>query len=339
MDGDGIPLAFSINSGNTNEQQTLKPLEEKILSDFNISKLIVCTDAGLSSYTNRLFNNKKDRAFVTTQSIKKLKGFLKEWALDPTGWKIRGSKKEYNIREIDEDKFLEKIFYKERWIKEKDLEQKLIITYSVKYKRYQSSIREKQIYRATKIIEENPQKIKQANQNDCKRFIERTDCTKEGEIAEKTILTINQEKIKEEEKYDGFYAVCTNLEGDTEKIIEINKRRWEIEECFRIMKSEFKARPVYLSIKERIEAHFLTCFLALVIYRLLEKKLEEKYTCSEIIDNLSNMNFYKSKSNGYIPAYTRSDFTDDIHEVFGFRTDYEIVTKKIMKKIFKITKS
>jgi len=138
--------------------------------------------------------------------------------------------------------------------------------------------------------------------------------------------------------YDGFYAVCTNLEDDAESITKINHRRWEIEECFRIMKSEFKARPVYLSRDDRIQAHFTTCFLALVLYRYLEKLLDEQFTSQEIINGLRDMNFYSIPTEGYIPTYTRTDFTDALHEAFGFRTDYEIVSIKKMKNYFKETK-
>ncbi|MHB1407668.1 MAG: IS1634 family transposase, partial [Desulfitobacteriaceae bacterium] len=148
----------------------------------------------------------------------------------------------------------------------------------------------------------------------------------------------NNETIVAEEAYDGFYAVCTNLEGSAQEIIRINQRRWEIEECFRIMKSEFKARPVYLSREDRIKAHFTTCFMALIIYRLLEKKLGNKFTCSEIVNGLREMNLYEIKGEGYIPTYTRTDFTDALHETFGFRTDYEIIKKAQMKKILNTAK-
>lgn len=338
MDGDGIPLAFSINKGNTNEQVTLTPLEKQILSDFNLSKFIVCTDAGLASTDNRKFNDKEERAFITTQSIKKLKKHLKEWALDSCGWNLNNDMKTYDISELDEEKYKDKIFYKERWIKEDGLEQKLIVTYSIKYRNYQRRIRNNQIERAQKTIDTNPTKLKKNNQNDYKRFISKTHCTSNGEIAEKEIFSIDTELIKKEEDFDGFYAVCTNLEDDASEIIKVNKRRWEIEECFRIMKSEFKARPVYLSRDDRVEAHFTTCFIALIIYRLLEKKLGEKYTCHEILTKLREMDFYQIKGEGYIPTYTRDDLTDDLHEVFGFRTDYQIISMQQMKNIFKATK-
>ncbi|MEW6621961.1 MAG: IS1634 family transposase [Bacillota bacterium] len=349
MDGDGIPLAFSINRGNMNEQLTLKPLEKKILSDFELSKFIVCTDAGLASEANRKFNDKDGRAFITTQSIKKLKKHLKEWALATDGWKLPGSEKTYDISKLDEmidkaddedkAKIRAKVFYKERWIKENGFEQKLIVTYSIKYRDYQRKIRNSQIERAQKTIDTNPATINKCRQNDYKRFIHKTNCTLDGEVADNEIYRIDTDLIQKEEVFDGFYGVCTNLDDDATEIIKVNHRKWEIEECFRIMKSEFKARPVYLSNDDRIEAHFATCFISLIIYRLLEKKLGENFTCHEIISELREMNFKEIKGEGYEPLYTRTDFTDVLHEAFGFRTDYQIVTTSMMKKIFKSTKS
>jgi transposase len=343
MDGDGIPLAFSIHSGNTNEQTTLRPLEEKIIKDFELSKFIVCTDAGLSSLDNRKFNDKKDRAFITTQSVKKLKKHLKQWALDPTGWHLAGNSITYDIRLIDKDEsFYEKhkdlTFYKERWIKENGLEQKLIITYSLKYRDYQRQIRNRQLERATKLIENRPSDLNKKSQNDYKRFISSTNVTPDGEIADKAVYSINDKAIANEEMYDGFYAVCTNLDDDAVAITKINHRRWEIEECFRIMKSEFKARPVYLSRDDRIQAHFTICFLALVLYRYLEKYLGDQFTSHDIISCLRDMNFKHVPNEGYVPIYIRTDLTDDLHEIFGFRTDTEIVSLKEMKKIYKTTK-
>ena len=338
MDGDGFPLAFCINKGNTNEQVTLKPLEKKIISDFGLSRFVVCTDAGLASVANRKFNDIQDRAFITTQSIKKLKASLREWALDPTGWKMSGSDVLYDLTELNEDSNLDLTFYKERWIKEKDLEQKLIVTFSTKYQKYQQSIRNRQIERAQKVIDTNPGKLKKCNSNDYKRFISKSHCTENGEVAENESYSIDTDLIAGEAAYDGFYAVCTNLDDDASAIIKVNQRRWEIEESFRIMKSEFKARPVYLQRDDRIEAHFTTCFISLMIYRILEKKLGEKYTCHDIVTGLRDMNFFEITGEGYLPTYTRTDLTDDLHDAFGFRTDYQIVNTKQMKKIFKDTK-
>lgn len=337
IDNDGLPLSFGIFPGNTNEQVTLKPLEKKILRDFELSKIVVCTDAGLASTDNRKFNDKQGRAFITTQSVKKLKKHLKEWALAPDGWRIVGKKKLYDLSSLDGTEDKENVYYKERWINEDGLEQRMIVTFSPKYRDYQRRIREAQIDRAKKLISTNPTKFKKANQNDYKRFVKKMSVTKDGEVAGKEIYTIDNALIAGEEVYDGFYGVCTNLDDDVSAIIAVNRRRWQIEECFRIMKSEFKARPVYLSRDDRIKAHFTTCFLALLIYRILEKKLEDKYTCSEIIDGLVDMNFFELKGEGYSPSYTRTDFTDSLHDAFGFRTDYEITTSSQMKKIFKLT--
>lgn len=344
MDGNGIPLAFDITPGNTNEQKTLQPLEEKIIKDFEFSEFVVCTDAGLASEANRKFNNKDNRKFVTTQSIKKLKRYLKDEALDlTTGWHLPNNKKSYNISKLRTDeklieKYKDKIFYKERWINDNGLEQRLIVTFSVKYQEYQKNIRNNQINRAKKIIESNPNKLKKPKQNDPKRFIKTVNVTQDGEIAENSIYTINQSIIDEEAKYDGLYAVCTNLEDDVEDIIKVNRRRWEIEESFRIMKSDFKSRPVYHSKDEMIKAHFITCFLALIIYRYVEKKLDEKYTAPDIIETLREMNMKLENNNSYIPNYIRTDLTDTLHERFGFRTDFEVIDEKNIKKIIKQTK-
>ena len=337
MDGDGIPLAFCLNDGNTNEQKTMIPLERQIIDDFGNSKFIVCTDAGLSSVENRRFNNTADKAFITTQSIKKMKDFQKEWALSPDGWHLTGETKLFNLNEIEgkSDEYYNRIFYKEQWFNENGIEQRYIVTYSLKYLNYARKIRAEQIARAKKSIENKSDRVRQT---DYKRFISKTAVTSNGEIAEKNMYFLNQEKISEEERYDGFYAVATNLEDEPEAIISVNKGRWEIEESFKIMKSEFQARPVFLQKDNRILAHFTTCFIALTVFRYIEKRLQNKYTCSQIIDNLNDIKFLKLQDEGYLPAYTRNDFTDDLHRNFGFRTDFQILSKASMRKIISISK-
>lgn len=337
LDGDGIPLAFTVFPGNENEQPTLIPMEKKILSDFKLSRFIICTDAGLASTANRRFNDRADRSFIVTQSLKTMKGFLKEWALDPKGWSLGSGDETYDISKIDDDIHMNSVFHKERWIKENGLEQRLIVSYSPKYKHYQQQIRSRQVERAIKIVEKGS-KAKTRNPNSPTRFIEEIQMTMDGEVAEKTSRSLDEKKIVEESIYDGFTAVCTTLEDDIYDILKVNRRRWEIEESFRIMKSEFKARPVYLRKDERIVAHFLTCFLSLLVYRLLEHKLDEKYTVSELTQTLRKMNFFHMDGIGYLPEYTRSEITDALHEEFGFRTDTEIVTEKTMKKIIRDTK-
>ena len=337
MDGDGFPLAFVIDSGNTNEQVTLKPLEKQIIKDFELSKFVVCTDAGLASIENRKFNEVQDRSFIVTQSLKKIKGHLKEWALSEDGWHKLNSKKIINLNDIDNSSSNEEIFYKERWINENGLSQRLIVSYSPKYAAYQKAVRNSQVERAQKLIN-NPSSVSRNRQNDPKRFIKSTSVTRDGEVADKRVLALNQSAIDSESAFDGFYAVCTTLEDDISEIIKVNKRRWEIEESFRILKSDFKARPVYLKRDDRIKAHFTTCFLALLIYRILEHKLNGKFTSSQIINTLRNMNLRNLDGVGFIPTYTRTPITNALHTNFNFRTDTEITTLKEMKKILNLTK-
>ena len=338
MDGSGIPLAFCITPGNANEQTTLIPLEEKILSDFEHARFVVCTDAGLSSAGNRKYNSTKDRKFITTQSVKKLKGHLRNWATDPEGWFLVDGGKTYNIANIDEDKHIDDVFFKDRWINEGGFEQRLIVTYSVKYRNYQRGVRDAQVKRALKAIDTGKASVTKKNQNDPKRFISRTTVTSAGEVAEKDIYSIDTKLIASEEIYDGIYGVCTDLEDSPTLIAKVCRGRWEIEECFRIMKHEFKARPVYLSREDRIQAHFLVCFVALTVFRIMEKKLGDRWTCSEIIDALTSMNYLRLSGEGYAPTYTRTNLTDALHDVAGFRTDTEIITNKEMKKIISDSK-
>ena len=337
MDGDGFPLAFNVNSGNTNEQTTLKPLEKQIIKDFELSKFVVCTDAGLASNENRKFNNIQNRSYIVTQSLKKIKGHLKDWALSPEDWHTINSNAKINLNDVDKSGDNEEIYYKERWINENGLEQRLIVSYSPKYAEYQRSVRNRQIERAQNLIN-NPTKISKNRQDDPKRFIKSASVTNDGEIASKKVFSLNKTAIEKEEEFDGFYAVCTTLEDDISEIIKINKRRWEIEESFRILKTDFKARPVYLKRDDRIKAHFTTCFLSLLIYRILEHKLNEEYTSKEIVTTLREMNMRNIEGIGYIPTYTRTEITDILHKKFNFRTDNEIILSKDIKKILKENK-
>ncbi len=344
MDKSGLPLAFCINPGSQNEQLSLKPLELQIMKDFELSKFVVCTDAGLSSDANRRFNNYGERSFITTQSIKRLKTGLRDWCLETTGWQLEGSRKTYDISKLeDTPENRNRIFYRQMLIegydeeRETSFDQTLIVTYSLKYKIYQQTLRNHQLERAVRYLEK-PSGIDRRSQTDAKRFIKKTTVTADGELAEKNIYSLNDSAIAEEARYDGFYAVCTNLDDDPADIVKINKDRWEIEESFRIMKTEFDARPVYLQRDDRIKAHFLTCFISLMIYRILEKQLNEEFTCEDIISTLRDMNMRKVNDYGYIPNYTRTTLTDALHENAGFRTDNELITPKSMTGIIRRSK-
>lgn len=304
------------------------------------TKMVLCTDAGLASDEIKKYNIKDNRGFVITQSLKKLKELEKERVFDDSDWRLPSDLKNiYNLNEIKtneelKEKYYDKLFYKIISSETKSVKQDLIVTFSFKYFDYNKNIRNSQIESAKKSIDTNQTTRKGKNQNDYRRFIVDTKSTDTGEVAENSNLSLDEDLIKQEEQYDGYYALTTNLVGDIEQILKITKGRWKIEESFRIMKTDFLARPVNLSREDRIKSHFLTCFIALLIYRILEKKLDYKYTTSEILKTIRNMDVLESKGDGYIPEYVRTNLTDDLHDTFGFRTDYEINTYKYFKKIF-----
>lgn len=342
MDADGIPLAFDVFPGNQNEQTTLKPLETKIIRDFAYSEFIFCSDAGLDSKDNRRFNSFGNRSYVITQSLKKMRVEDRQTALNPKQFRRLGSDKFIDISTLDESNpdIYETIFYKEVPVVNGDIDEIVIVTYSPKYKAYQKRIREQQIARAVKMMEQPGKKRRGKNQNAPARFIKSTAITEDGEIAGKNRYALDSDRISKEEMYDGFYAVITNLEGDVGEILKINRQRWEIEENFRIMKTDFEARPVYVRREDRIKAHFLICYISLLVYRLLEKKLKNNYTCNEILGTLRSMQVtLLSKESGYIPSYKRTDMTDDLHKAFDFHTDYEFISKSAMRSIIKSTKT
>ena len=354
MDADGLPFALNINPGNASEQKTLIPSEEKFLADYNMDgkNIVICTDAAMCSDEIKKFNVTDGRGFVITQSIKKLKEELKTWALEPDGWRILGNLVDiFNINDIEKNEDLKnsyynKIFYKEIECETKSVKQTLIVTFSFKYQAWQKKIKQKQFERAQKLVDEinkknqnvkkkkDVQKIKiSKNPNDPKRFVKEYSTTSCGEVADIIVYSVDKVLYDEEEKFNGFYGITTNLINDTQTVIKVMKGRWEIEESFKIMKEEFDSNNVYLSREDRIRAHFLICYLALFEYRLLERKLDDKYTTYEIIDCLRDMDVLETKGDGYFPDYTRTDLTDDLHRIFGIDTDTEIITYKKMKEI------
>ena len=336
MDGDGIPLAFSLFPGNANEQTSLKPLEEKVLQDFGCTKFIYCSDAGLGSEAIKRINHSGERAFIVTQSIKKLNKEDKKWALDKTGFKRVSDDSPVDLSKIPEDDT--GLYYKDEPYTPHSLHQRLIITYSPKYAKYQKAIRDAQVERAEKMLKSGKIKKERRNPNDPARFIGKTAVTEDGEIA-KIENYLDTDKIENEALYDGLYAVTTDLlDDDVKDILKVSEGRWEIEECFRIMKTDFEARPVYLQDEIRIKAHFLICFLSLVIYRYLEKSLGNIYTCETILDKLKTMNFADVQEQGFMPLYTRDKLTDTLHSVCGFETDFQFITKSQMKTIQKKSK-
>lgn len=336
-DGDGLPLAFSLFPGNQNEQKSLKPLETKILQQFGCEKFIYCSDAGLASEDNRAFNHMGQRSFIVTQSIKKLPAEDRTWALDRNGFKRLSDDASMDITKLPEDD-KDQLYYKDEPFTTKKLHQRLIITYSPKYASYQKAVRAEQIARAEKMVANGTLKKQRKNPNDPARFVNKIAATEEGEKA-KIHYYLDLDKIAEEELYDGLYAVCTDLlDDDVADILKVSEGRWQIEDCFRTMKTDFEARPVYLNREDRIKAHFLTCFLSLLHFRLLKRSLKDAYTTEQLLQTLRNIKFADVEEQGFIPVYERQKITDDLHETCGFRTDYQFITKRKMKGIQKKSK-
>ena len=336
-DGDGLPLAFSLFPGSQNEQKSMKPLEQKILQQFGCQKFIYCSDAGLASEDNRVFNHMGERSFIVTQSIKKLPAEDREWALDGKGFKRLSDDSPVDLSRLTEEDRQE-LFYKDEPYTTKKLHQRLIITYSPRYAAYQQAVRAEQVSRAEKMIASGSLKKQRKNPNDPARFVNRLAVTREGEKAD-IHYYLDLDKIAEEEKYDGLYAVCTDLlDDDVSEILKVSEGRWQIEDCFRTMKTDFEARPVYVSREDRIKAHFLTCFLALLLFRLLKRGLKSPCTTRQLLGVLRGMNFADIEEQGFTPVYERNRLTDELHEACGFRTDYQFITKRKMKEIEKKSK-
>lgn len=371
MDKNGYPLSFCIHEGNTSETQTMIPLEKELIKNHNLEELIVCTDAAMAISENKIFNSAGTRHFVTTQPIKKLSKAYTERVLDPTGWRkyIPSSKDEteeeiqarkkmianqelYNINEIDEDAEIDTIFFKKigflQDIKEDnkkvDVNQTLYVTYSVRYKRYSQMKRAEHIKKAEFAIQ-NGNDIDKRSNRDYKRLISRLSCTQDGELADITKYYINQDVIAEEEKYDGFYGVSSDIENNVDKILSVLKNKWEIEESFRIMKTDFEARPVFVSRDDRIKAHFLTCYLALFIYRVLEKHyMRERFTTGEIMKALREMDGSIIKSSipaedGVSPLFEYSKCCQALFFHTGVMLNKEYLLNKELAKIIKENKT
>ena len=367
MDGNGLPIAMNIFPGSDSETKQLIPLQKQIANDFDLEdkKTIICTDAAMCTDEIKQFNIKDGRSFVITQSIKKLKQIYKDEIFKDDNWRIVGDLTHiYKLSDIlnDEEKstiHYETVFYKIVQTETAHVVQDLIVTFQIKYRDYLRNVRNGQIERAKKKISSTNKgdKIKLSNNpNDYRRLIKEdievieskkksnneknSNSLNESSKKEKYSYSysIDEDIIKEEEKYDGYYGITTNLNGDISEILAISKNRWEIEESFRILKTDFDSGTIHLSREDRIKAHFLTCFISLLIYRILENKLDYKYTHNQIIEKLREMEVYEEKGSGYSPAYVRTDLTDDLHEIFGFRTDYEIISYKDFEKIFRQVK-
>ena len=365
MDKDGIPLSMCITSGSDNEQTTAIPLEQKLITMFKGKKFIYCADAGLGSLNIRNFNSMGGRAFIVTQSIKMLSKTLKEAVFSDIDYRLLSNDKPATIQQMkDFDRFdkvnaelyddriykiipADKAFdlglYEEKACKNGTIKkvkskavvpQKIIVSFSRKMMEYQRFIRNRQIERAKKLLTKlDPQTYKKGA-NDITRFIKRTTSTCSGEKAV-DIYELDQEAINEEEKYDGFYAVATNLEDSAKYILEISSNRYKIEDCFRIMKSNFSARPVFHQNRERIVAHFMVCYTSLLIYRILEKKLDiygTHFTVDNVIETLNNMQVANLEDVCYMSTYDNSQVLMSLNAILELELDKKYYQPKDLNK-------
>lgn len=348
MDSQGIPITMCLHPGSTSEQLTAVPLEKEVLKMLPDTKFICCADAGLGSYNIRKFNSMGGRAFIVTQSVKKLSDTLKKAVFNDYGYRLLSDNSPITIRDmktfdrhekdnlglyndhaykvIAADKVLDLGLYEDvalkngRTVQRKakgTLKQRIIITFSRKMMEYQRTIRNRQIERAKKLLSmKDPEEIKKGP-NDVKRFMKRISKTKSGEKAEVEYI-LDESKIAEEEKYDGYYAVATNLSDPAKDILDVSRKRYQIEDRFRIMKTSFDGRPVNHRLPERIKAHFLICFTALLVYRLMEVKLDEQkthVTVNDLITTLKNMNVANIHDIEYMALYNGSKALDALTQL------------------------
>ena len=354
MDQRGIPVSMCLHPGNTSEQLTAVPLEREIVRMLDGAKFIYCSDAGLGSYNIRKFNSLGGRSFIVTQSIKKLSDVLKEAIFEGGDYRLLSDDRPVTIAAMKEfDRFAEENIplyndfaykvmeadhavdlglYEEKHLRNGQtkrvkatgiLKQRIIVTFSRKMMEYQRVVRNRQIERAKKILDVNdPEEIKKGP-NDVRRFMKRIASTSNGEKATVRYV-IDETKIAEEEKYDGFYAVATNLEDDAKDILAISRKRYQIEDCFRIMKTNFSGRPVNHRDPDRINAHFLICYTALLVYRLLEAKLDDQrthITANDLFTTLKNMNVVNVHDVEYMALYEGSKTLDALTQLTGMVLD------------------
>jgi len=370
MDIHGIPLSMCINSGSDNEQICALPLEKKLIRMLDGKKFIYCADAGLGSLNIRKFNSMGGRSFIITQSIKKLSDTLKEAVFNDYGYRLLSTNKPITIKELKSfdkkdkinlplytdkaykiivaDRAVDLGLYEEKVLKNGKtrkvqskalLKQKIIITFSRKTMEYQRCIRNRQIERAKNLLKNMDPDSYKKGPNDVTRFIKRVSASKSG-IKAKDLYIIDQSVIDEEEKYDGYYAVATNLDDDAKSIIEISSNRYKIEDCFRVLKTNFSSRPVYHGKRERIIAHFMICYTALLVYRLLEAKLNAygtHFTIDNITETLKNMEVTNTQDMYYQSLYNGSQVLTALNAVFDLGLDKKYYQpKELNKKIRKI---
>lgn len=355
MDADGIPLSFIIFPGNESEQPSLQKIEEMIADKFGLNEFIISTDAGLSSEDNRRYNTTEGREYIAVQSLSKLSETDQKMALDPRGWHVAFRSKDFgpinpddpaqdtfNLNEIDLEKERHTRFYKEI-IVDKCINgrrttarlERIIVTYSHDFALYLKHKRAERLPVAEKIVKNKSIRSRQSQQ-DPRNYIDTVYCTANGEVAEHVTMSINRDKIEQEEKFDGFYAYGTSLDDDAVDVLRARSFHHEIEHLFRTTKSFLDSRPVYLQRSDRIRSHFLVCFLAMVILKMLQIQLDmPDISIDRLIATLRNFKLGHVRGAGYIPLFERDDLTDRLQEINEICIDTQIVKQKTLNALYR----
>lgn len=354
MDGDGIPLSFILFPGNESEQPSLKRIEEMIADKFGLNEFVVSTDAGLGSEDNRRYNMTEGREYIAVQSLPSLPKKDQDMALDPRGWRVayrdnglspidgREPEKEiFNLSEIDLDKERHTRFYKEITVdktlngkKSTARPERVIVTYSHDYALYLQAKRAERLAVANKIVRNKQIKSRQSQQ-DPRNYVETVYVTKDGTRANKVLMNIDTEVIEKEKRFDGFYAYGTSLDDDAVDILKARSFHHEIEHLFRTTKSFLDARPVHLQRHDRIRSHFLICFLAMVILKMLQKQLDmPDLTVDRLIGTLRAFEFDYLKGYGYRPLFERNELSDKLQSLNNITIDTEIIETKVMNRLY-----
>ena len=355
MDGDGMPLSFIIFPGNESEQPSLQKIEEMVANKFGLNEFIISTDAGLGSENNRRYNMTEGREYITVQSLPSLPKADQDMALAPEGWRIafrdsalppidpfNPERKIFNLSEIDLDAERHTRFYKEIIVdkcmdgdKSTARQERVIVTYSHDFALYLRHKREERISSAQKIVNRRQTKSRQSQQ-DPRRYVATEYITKEGIKATNVKMALDQKAITADQRFDGFYAYGTSLDDDAADVLRARSFHHEIEHLFRTTKTFLEARPVHLQRQDRIRSHFLICFLAMVIIKILQKKLHmHELTIDQLILTLRSIEFDYFKSIGYRPLFERNEITDRLQQIAGITIDTEIVETKRMNKIYR----
>ena len=347
MDSDGLPLAFCVNPGNTPETQTMQPLEEKLADNFDLSTFVACTDGGLGSVGNRMYNKTEGREYITVLSLKKMRPHLQDWATDASAlWYTAGCEEGYTLEDASKtfgDRFNDMTFYRDRWTREDyaqgkgkmtTLEEHLVVTYCHKYALYQKKTRAEQIARAQQKIERG-ESARPKSPNDCRRLIKTVSATTDGEEATLSASSVDWDKVAAEERFDGFYAYGSSLEDHPLDILKANSFRYEIEALFRVTKTDLDLRPIYLSRKDRIIGHFIVCFIALLIIKQLQKALGGICSVEQLCDTLRSFRLLYHDAYGYEPAFDRTELTDHLQSLSNILIDTQIIPKSAMRKILR----